>query len=72
MYSAIKVQGQKLYDLARDGQTIERVPRPVSITRFEVRREAGSRQDVSFLVECSKVGRGRGGVASSPLPRYLI
>jgi tRNA U55 pseudouridine synthase TruB len=25
MYSAIKVKGQKLYNLARDGQTIERL-----------------------------------------------
>lgn len=31
MYSALKVDGRKLYDLARKGQTIERRPRPVEI-----------------------------------------
>lgn len=31
MYSAIKINGQKLYDLAREGKTIERKPRPVTI-----------------------------------------
>ena len=31
MYSAIKVNGQKLYDLARKGKTVEREPRPVTI-----------------------------------------
>jgi len=31
MYSAIKVQGQKLYQLARQGQEIAREPRPVTI-----------------------------------------
>ena len=31
MYSAIKINGQKLYDLARQGQTVERKARPVTI-----------------------------------------
>ena len=31
MYSALKVHGQKLCDLARKGQTVERQPRPVTI-----------------------------------------
>lgn len=31
MYSALKVDGQKLYDLARRGITVERKPRPVTI-----------------------------------------
>ncbi len=31
MYSAIKVNGQKLYDLARKGKIVEREPRPVTI-----------------------------------------
>ena len=29
MYSALKVNGKKLYELAREGKTIERKPRPV-------------------------------------------
>lgn len=36
MYSAIKVNGQKLYDLARQGQVIERKPRPVTIYTLEI------------------------------------
>ncbi len=31
MYSAVKIQGQKLYKLARAGEEIEREPRPVTI-----------------------------------------
>ena len=30
-YSAIKVQGERAYDLARDGETVELAPRPVEI-----------------------------------------
>lgn len=36
MYSAIKKDGKKLYDLARDGQTIEREPRAVTIRTLEI------------------------------------
>ena len=34
MYSAIKVQGKKLYELARKGIEVERKPRPVTIARW--------------------------------------
>lgn len=36
MYSAIKVDGQKLYDLARDGKTIKREPRAVTIEQLNI------------------------------------
>lgn len=36
MYSAIKVKGQKLYNLARQGKTIKREPRRVTIHHIEV------------------------------------
>ena len=36
MYSAIKINGQKLYELARKGKTVERTPRPVHIDRMEI------------------------------------
>ena len=39
MYSAIKVNGRKLYDLARKGETIEREPRPVTIDRMDVTQD---------------------------------
>lgn len=32
MYSAVKQGGKKLYELAREGETVERPPRPVTIT----------------------------------------
>ena len=35
MYSAIKVNGQKLYDLARKGQEVERKPRKITIFSLE-------------------------------------
>jgi tRNA pseudouridine55 synthase len=36
MYSAIQVDGRRMYDLARKGETIELAPRPVEIDRIEV------------------------------------
>ncbi|MDE7398838.1 MAG: tRNA pseudouridine(55) synthase TruB [Oscillospiraceae bacterium] len=36
MYSALKVNGQKLCDLARKGIKVERKPRPVTISRLEL------------------------------------
>lgn len=36
MYSALKVDGKKLYELARAGKEIERKPRPVTILKLEI------------------------------------
>ena len=53
MYSALKVDGKKLVDLARKGVEIEREARPITVRRFEV--EATDRTDEFILkVECSK------------------
>src|ERR1022692_2910915 len=35
-YSAIKIEGERAYDLARDGQTVELIARPVDIGRLEL------------------------------------
>ena len=35
-YSAIKIEGERAYDLARDGETVELQPRPVEISRLEL------------------------------------
>jgi tRNA pseudouridine55 synthase len=54
MYSAIKVNGKKLYQLAREGKTVERKPRQVhiySLTLVDVELEKGS---FTFDVTCSK------------------
>ena len=53
MYSAIKVQGQKLYDLARKGREVERQPREITIHALE-RRGFAENGDVLLTVRCSK------------------
>ena len=52
MYSAIKVNGKKLYEYARQGIEIERSPREVTI--FEVKIEDVSLPRVTFTIHCSK------------------
>jgi len=53
MYSAIKVNGQKLYDIARKGREVERTPRPVTIYTLET-QGCDENGDLRLLVECSK------------------
>jgi len=52
MVSAIKKNGVPLYKLARKGQVVERAPRPVHVTRYEVSRV--ELPEVDFTVDCSK------------------
>ena len=51
MYSALKVNGQKLCDLARKGIEVEREPRPVTISKLELSIFMGC--DGIIDVECS-------------------
>ena len=51
MYSALKVNGQKLCDLARQGIEVERQPRRVTITRLELLEYNGT--DGVIDVDCS-------------------
>ena len=53
--SAIKVDGQRAYRLAREGRTVELAARPVRIDRFEVLavRRHGELVDVDVEVDCS-------------------
>ena len=53
MYSAIKIGGQKLYDLARKGKEIERKPRPITIYELELLEQV-SETDYTFRCVCSK------------------
>lgn len=53
MYSAIKRQGQKLYELARRGQEVERDPRPITIHALEIADQL-SPTDYLLKVVCSK------------------
>lgn len=52
MYSARKVQGRKLYELAREGKTIERKPQMVKI--YEISDIDIQLPEVSMTVTCSK------------------
>ena len=63
MYSAIKVNGQKLYALARKGQEIERQPRRITIFSLELLHEcrdkhclsaSASAADLALRIHCSK------------------
>jgi len=52
MYSALKVNGQKLCDLARKGREVERQPRPITIHQLTLlSMEADG---IHLLVRCSK------------------
>jgi tRNA pseudouridine55 synthase len=52
-YSAIKIQGERAYDLARDGETVELKPRPVEIFQLSLLEQADESHSV-FEAECGK------------------
>ncbi|MBF0532994.1 MAG: tRNA pseudouridine(55) synthase TruB [Candidatus Omnitrophica bacterium] len=52
MVSAVKIGGKKLYQLARQGKTIDRPSRKIIISRLELERM--SPPEVQFFMECSK------------------
>ncbi len=52
MFSAKKINGQKLYKLARQGKTVEREPRVIHISRFDLTKFA--LPEISFIVGTSK------------------
>lgn len=54
MYSAIKVNGKKLYDYARQGQTVEVKPRKIFISKIELLKFDEEKQSAKILVACSK------------------
>ena len=52
MYSALKINGQKLVDLARKGKTVERKPRPITIHELTVL--GFEAEGIRLRVRCSK------------------
>lgn len=56
MYSALKVNGKKLYELAREGKVIERRARPVTIHSIKILETSfeGEEKWIRFRVSCSK------------------
>ena len=54
MYSAIKVNGKKLYEYARKGLTIDIQPRKINIYNTELLNIDKTNNEVKFRVSCSK------------------
>ena len=52
-YSAIKIDGERAYDLARDGETVELAARPVDIHRLEL-VDVPDADHAEFEAECGK------------------
>src|SRR6185312_9480484 len=52
-YSAIKIQGERAYDLARDGEVVELAPRPVEIHQLTLIDQVDSDHSL-FEAECGK------------------
>ena len=83
MYSALKRDGKKLYELARAGKEVERAPRPVTIHALEVVEQTGP-NCYTLRVRCSKgtyvrtlchdIGQalGCGGALDAPDPAALL
>ncbi|MFZ4516787.1 MAG: tRNA pseudouridine(55) synthase TruB [Microthrixaceae bacterium] len=72
MVSAIKVDGRRLHQLAREGKEVERAPRPVTVHTFDVRRTAdpmvltatvGCSSGTYVRVLAADLGRALGGGA---------
>jgi tRNA pseudouridine55 synthase len=57
MYSAVKVKGQKLYDLARQGAEIDRVARKIKVVNWQLlnpQAEYGYKSVIECEITCSK------------------
>lgn len=55
IYSAVSVDGQRLYDLARKGKTVENLPeRTVNITKCELLEFSPAEQSAKIEIHCSK------------------
>ena len=52
-FSAVKIDGERAYDLARDGEMVEMAPRPVEIHRLEL-IEMPDPDHAKFIAECGK------------------
>ncbi len=54
MYSAVKVNGKKLYEYAREGKTVEVKPREIEIYDIDYCDFNKETQELKFIVSCSK------------------
>jgi tRNA pseudouridine55 synthase len=53
MYSAVKVDGQRLYDIARQGKTVTRKPRTVTVYKVSLEHFDETSQTAAIAVTCS-------------------
>ncbi|MEN3001585.1 MAG: tRNA pseudouridine(55) synthase TruB [Armatimonadota bacterium] len=54
MYSAVKIEGKRLYELAREGKEVERPPRTVTIYTLQIEEwQPGEFPTARFYLECS-------------------
>lgn len=54
IYSAIKINGKKLYEYAREGKEVEIKPRKVCIQKLEILSFDEIKQQAELFIECSK------------------
>lgn len=54
MYSAVMINGQRLYDIARQGRTVEREARPVTVYSLELLEFDSVKKEGRLSVSCSK------------------
>ena len=54
MYSALKVNGKKLYEIARSGGEIERRPRKIEIFNIGLLNYDSIENEIEYKVTCSK------------------
>lgn len=54
MYSAVSVNGQRLYELARKGIEVERQPRPITVHELTLLRYDEEARQGEALIRCSK------------------
>ena len=54
IYSAIKLNGKKLYEYARNGENVEVKPRKICVNRLELLRFDYENQIAELYIECSK------------------
>lgn len=54
IYSALKVNGKKLYEYAREGKSIEIKPRQVTVYKLELKSFNEAEQTAELLIACSK------------------
>lgn len=53
MYSAVKIDGKRLYELAREGKSVDVPPRPITVYKLELLSFSESAQTAQIRVDCS-------------------